>query len=138
MFKPQRINELLDSRRITKVEFCEKVNISTVTLNRTTEHGAEIGCIKLERIADFFQVPIDYFFDRENYSNVTKDNVLLTQKTVDKSNNNNTINGNGHNISLTYGDQQLEIQHLKELLAEKERMIQLLLYNQNIKLPESK
>ncbi len=136
MFKPQRINDLLESRRITKVEFCEKVNISTVTLNRTTEHGAEIGCIKLERIADFFQVPMDYFFDREDYGNNKKEeNVLFSEKNVDKSNNSNTINGNGHSIHLSYGDQQLEIQHLKELLTEKERMIQLLLHNQNIQLP---
>lgn len=62
MFIPQRINELLEERRIKKVELCKKVNISATTLNRTTEHGAEIGCIKLERIADFFQVPMDYFF----------------------------------------------------------------------------
>lgn len=48
MFKPQRINELLEERRIKKVDFCEKVNISATTLNRTTEKGAEIGCIKLE------------------------------------------------------------------------------------------
>nr|DAV70619.1 MAG TPA: CUT domain protein [Caudoviricetes sp.]DAZ37697.1 MAG TPA: CUT domain protein [Caudoviricetes sp.] len=33
MFKPQRINELLEERRIKKVDFCEKVNISATTLN---------------------------------------------------------------------------------------------------------
>ena len=65
MFKPQRINELLEERRIKKVELCKKVNISATTLNRTTDHRAEIGCMKLERIADFFQVPMDYFFDRD-------------------------------------------------------------------------
>lgn len=55
MFIPKRINQLLEERRIKKVELCEKVNISTVTLNRTIEKGAEIGCMKLERIADFFR-----------------------------------------------------------------------------------
>ncbi len=133
MFLPQRINELIEQKRMTKREFCEIVGISLTTLNRTTEHGAEIGCIKLEKIADVLKVPMDYFFDREDFSN--HNNVLFAEKKVDKSNNNNTINGNGHNINLTYGDQQLEIQHLKELLAEKERMIQLLLHNQNIQLP---
>ena len=137
MFKPQRINELLEERRIKKVELCEKVNISATTLNRTTDHGAEIGCIKLERIADFFQVPMDYFFDREYKQPESNDNNIDKGLDFSSGNTINGINGNGNAITTSYGDQQREIEHLKILLREKERMIQLLLHQQNIKIKDS-
>jgi len=136
MFKPQRINELLEERRIKKVDFCEKVNISATTLNRTTEKGAEIGCIKLERIADFFQVPMDYFFERD-YKQPYPTNTMEKGTDLSSGNTINGINGNGNAITMSYNDQQREIEHLKVLLKEKERMIQLLLHQQNIVLNDS-
>nr|DAV70620.1 MAG TPA: SOS-response transcriptional repressor [Caudoviricetes sp.] len=136
MFKPQRINELLEERRIKKVDFCEKVNISATTLNRTTEKGAEIGCIKLERIADFFQVPMDYFFERD-YKQPNSTNTIEKGMDLSSGNTINGINGNGNAITMSYNDQQREIEHLKILLKEKERMIQLLLHQQNIVLNDS-
>lgn len=136
MFKPQRINELLEERRIKKVDFCEKVNISATTLNRTTEKGAEIGCIKLERIADFFQVPMDYFFERD-YKQPDSTNTIEKGMDLSSGNRINGINGNGNAITMSYNDQQREIEHLKVLLKEKERMIQLLLHQQNIVLDNS-
>ena len=136
MFKPQRINELLEERRIKKVDFCEKVNISATTLNRTTEKGAEIGCIKLERIADFFQVPMDYFFERD-YKQPNSTNTIEKGMDLSSGNTIHGINGNGNAITMSYNDQQREIEHLKILLKEKERMIQLLLHQQNIVLNDS-
>lgn len=136
MFKPKRINELLEERRIKKVDFCERVNISATTLNRTTEKGAEIGCIKLERIADFFQVPMDYFFDRD-YKQSDSTNTIEKGMDLSSGNTINGINGNGNAITMSYNDQQREIEHLKILLKEKERMIQLLLHQQNIVLNDS-
>ena len=136
MFKPQRINELLEERRIKKVDFCEKVNISATTLNRTTEKGAEIGCIKLERIADFFQVPMDYFFERD-YKQPNSTNTIEKGMDLSSGNTINGINGNGNAITMSYNDQQREIERLKILLKEKERMIQLLLHQQNIVLNDS-
>lgn len=136
MFKPQRINELLEERRIKKVDFCDKVNISATTLNRTTEKGAEIGCIKLERIADFFQVPMDYFFERD-YKQPYPTNTIEKGTDLSSGNTINGINGNGNAITMSYNDQQREIEHLKVLLKEKERMIQLLLHQQNIVLNDS-
>ena len=135
MFRPQRINELIEKRKMTKKEFCEMVGISLTTLNRTTEHGSEIGVTKLEKMADILKVSMDYFFDRDDYSN--NGNVVVSKKDVDNSNNNTAINGNGHTVHLTYCDRR-EIEHLKELLVEKERMIQLLMHNQNISLPSDK
>ena len=136
MFIPKRINQLLEERRIKKVELCEKVNISTVTLNSTIEKGAEIVCMKLERIADFFQVPMDYFFDRD-YKQSEPNNTIEKGMDLSSGNTINGINGNGNAITMSYNDQQREIEHLKILLKEKERMIQLLLHQQNIVLNDS-
>ena len=135
MFIPSRINDLIEQKKMTKRHFCELAGISLTTLNRTTEHGSEIGATKLEKIADVLKVSMDYFFDREDYSG--KENVLISEKAVDNSQNNNTINGNGHSINVTYCDRR-EIEHLKELLMEKERMIQLLMYNQKIQISTDK
>ena len=135
MFIPSRINDLIEQRKMTKRHLCELAGISLTTLNRTTEHGSEIGVSKLEKIADILKVSMDYFFEREDFC--SKDNVLISEKVVDKSNGNHTINGSGHSINVTYCDRR-EIEHLKELLKEKERMIQLLMRNQNLTIPEVK
>lgn len=65
----------------------------------------------LEKIADFFGLPIDYFFDREIADIST--------------NTGHHVNGNGNKIigDITLSECQKENQHLRELLAEKERTI---------------
>ena len=59
MFKPERIASLIDEQRISKKDFCESVDIAVQTLDNVLKRGSEIGCIKLERIADYFNVPMD-------------------------------------------------------------------------------
>lgn len=51
---------MIEANRLTKKEFCKNVDISLQTLDNTLK-GSEIGSRKLERIADFFKVAIDYF-----------------------------------------------------------------------------
>ncbi|WP_072531666.1 helix-turn-helix domain-containing protein [Bacteroides ilei] len=112
MFKPQRILELIESNKLTKKDFCKRVEISVQTLDNTLK-GAEIGSRKLERIADFFNVSIDYFFDRDNHA----------------FNIGHQVTGNGNSVSgdIMLSECQKEIMHLKELLNEKERLIQVLM-----------
>ena len=64
MFNAKKIEILIEANRLTKKEFCKNVDISLQTLDNTLK-GSEIGSRKLERIADFFKVAIDYFYDRE-------------------------------------------------------------------------
>ena len=109
MLVPQRIVELIESNRLTKKGFCEKVGISVQTLENVLK-GSDIGSKRLEKIALFFGVSIDYFFDNEKVSHSSI----------------------GHSVNLVSGDIRLnecqrEIEHLKELLSEKERTIQILL-----------
>ena len=64
MLKPQRILELIESNKLTKKAFCDKVDISEQTLANVLR-GSDIGSKKLERIAIFFGVSMDYFFENE-------------------------------------------------------------------------
>lgn len=69
----------------------------------------------IEEIADYFDVPIDYFFVR-NFGQKEQD---LGHK----------VSGNGNTVSgdITLNEYRAENAHLKELLDEKERTIQILL-----------
>lgn len=118
MFRAEKIADLIESCKLSKKEFCEKVDISVQTLDNTLK-GSEIGSRKLERIADFFKVPMDYFYDR---------GVELDEKWHIG----HSINGNGNKVSgnISLSECQKEIEHLKLLLQEKERTIQILLKNQ--------
>lgn len=116
MLKPQRILELIESNKLTKKAFCDKVDISEQTLANVLR-GSDIGSKKLERIAIFFGVSMDYFFENE----------ISTHPNIGHS-----VNGNGNNVSgdIRLNEYQREIEHLKELLMEKERLIQVLLNKQ--------
>jgi len=114
MFIASRIEELLNNQKgLSKKAFCAKIGISVQGLDNILK-GTEPGVNKIERIADFFQTSIDYFFDREDYSNI---------------NIGHHVNGNGNKVvgDITLSECKKEIQHLQELLAEKERTIQILM-----------
>ena len=123
MIRPDKLAQLIDERRIVKTKLCEELDISVMTLNNFLNKGSELGSSKLERIADTFQVPIDYFYDRE---------VEIDEKWHIGHN----VNGNGNKVSgdISISEYQKEIEHLTQLLHEKqiiidekERTIQILL-----------
>ena len=66
---------------------------------------------KIEQIADFFQLPIDYFFDRNNPGNITSIGHQIT--------------GDGNRVTGDIGlsECKKEIEHLRQLLEEKEKAI---------------
>ena len=74
----------------------------------------------MEKIADFFKVPIDYFFDRS----IETSSVNIGHH----------VNGNGNKVSgdITLSECKKENEHLKELLSEKERTIQILMKQNSI------
>ena len=100
MFNPDKIRRLFEDRKISQAQFLKDTSISKsnlyVWLNNTSIPGAD----NLEIIADYFNVPIDYFFDRD-------------------------INSSGIKISgdITLSECRKEIEHLNALLEEKERVI---------------
>ena len=118
MFNGKRISDLIEERNVTKVSVYNYAEISKGQLDniingRNTPNGDTI-----ERIADFFRLPIDFFFDRK-----------IETSTIEIGHH---ISGNGNKVSgdITLSECRKEIAHLKELLAEKERLIQVLMSKQ--------
>ncbi len=109
MLNGARIKDLLLKNEITKVELRQYIQVSPPTLDDIIK-GKSTGSIStLEKIADFFHVSMDYFFDRE-------EDFVSTDKQEDAPvGRENTLNS----------DQ--EIAYLRALLEEKERTIQILL-----------
>jgi len=112
MFNPLTITKLLEIKRILVKDFLQEVNISRQTYyNLINNGGGNIST--LEKIADYFNVSIDDFFDRD-YNN---------KKSISVNGNKNQV-GNGN---IIVESQANEIEHLKQLLEEKERTIQILM-----------
>lgn len=114
MFNGQKIIQLLEQRQITKKRLFEHMRTSASGLDSIIKK-CNPTAEKIEQIADFFELPIDYFFDREISDTST--------------NIGHHVNGNGNKVSgdISLSECQKEIRHLRELLAEKERTIQILL-----------
>jgi len=115
MFIGSRIEELIAEKRVTKVSVYNYAEISKAQLDNII-NGKNIPNGKtIELIADFFEVPIDFFFDRK----IDKLEITVGHH----------VNGNGNKVSgdISLIDAKKEIDHLKQLLEEKERTIQILM-----------
>ena len=111
MFNGLRIKELLEERGIQQNIFTLETGISKSNYWVWVEGKSKPGADKLEIIADYFKVPIDYFFDREtNLSNTSIGH---------------HVNGNGNKVSgdITLSEYKKEIEHLTQLLREKQSII---------------
>lgn len=111
MFKPDKIRRLLEEREISQVQFMKDTNISKSNLYVWLNEKSTPGADKLEVIADYFNVPIDFFFDRE----IDTAGVSIGHQ----------VKGNGNKVSgdITLNECRKEIIHLNALLEEKERVI---------------
>ena len=120
MFIGERINNLLEERKITKVNLYTSIGMSGPGLDKIIA-GANVRVGSLEKIANFFNVSMDYFFDRE----IDTTSIRIGHH----------VNGTGNNVSgdITLSECQKELAHLQQLLEEKERTIQILLKHQNDK-----
>ena len=111
MFNGQIINKLIEEKGVTKKSLYNFAGLSKTQLDNIISGKNIPGVDKIERIADFFEMPIDFFFNRN--TNLSGINV------------GHQIKGNGNNISgdITLSECQTEIAHLKQLLQEKENII---------------
>lgn len=60
----RRITELRESRKMTQEELAKKLNISRASLSHYEKNRREPDYETLQKIADYFQVSIDYMFGR--------------------------------------------------------------------------
>jgi len=120
MFNPDKIRQILEEKGIKQSTFLKDLNLSKSNLY-VWINGSSIPRVdSIEAIADYFDVPIDYFFERK-----------LGQK---EQNLGHKVTGNGNTVSgdISLNECKAENAHLKELLAEKERTIQILMKKQDL------
>lgn len=65
MYNGQKIADLIASSKATKTSICDAVGFTSNSQLRQVIQGNPTAKT-LEKIADFFNVSIDYFFDRRN------------------------------------------------------------------------
>lgn len=116
------ISELLDQRKITKKDLCENVGISYTALSDLLARNSTKTDI-IEKIAKFFRVPVGQFFD-EAPSLSAKNNIS----------GNNFHGTNNIQVDVNLADCKAELErllvendHLRTIIEEKERTIQILL-----------
>lgn len=118
------ISELLEKKKMSMKDFCAQVELTDVSVRRIIERNSTKTDI-LERIARVLKVPVSCFFGEQSGICVN-------------GGYNQVHSGQGNQIMLT--PEQREIEHLRELLAEKdkvieekERLIQILLSSKDVK-----
>lgn len=64
MYNSQKIFQLLKERKIRKNDFLESLGINP-NASLAQYFNVDLKSSRLEAVADYFDLPIDYFFDRE-------------------------------------------------------------------------
>ncbi len=107
MYNKNKIRELLEERKIRIKDFMEGINIKANSLAQFEREDANPTAATLERVADFFQIPIDELFDRT---------VAGYQ-----------IVGNDNNVAnITINSLNSSIESLESIIEEKDKRIHLL------------
>ena len=111
MFNGLKINKLLEERGLTKVSLFTHIGISKKGLDDIINgvHAPKVTYV--EALADFFKVPIDFFFDRD----INSSGINIGHQ----------VKGNGNKVSgdITLSECQKELEHMKTLLEEKDKII---------------
>lgn len=105
------LSRLIEDKNVKKTQLAKHLDVARNTLDDYLSERTYMTTEKLEKVANFFKLPISYFFEDTN------GNITQTGK-------GNTASIYG-NISLS--DCQKENEHLRALLEEKERTIQILM-----------
>lgn len=116
----EKIKSLMEENSDTKVGLAQGTGLSDQTIGNILR-GADFKVSSLKKIADYFSVPIGYLFGECTIEQNTEGNSNI----VVGRDNNGQISTSECQDKLD--DALLEIRHLKELNAEKERLIQVLL-----------
>lgn len=84
MFKGYIIEQLIRERKIKKVDVYRYADIQKATLDNIIKGTNVPNCNTLEKIADFFNVSIDIFFEREKNDNTMYNGNVIKQLLLDK------------------------------------------------------
>lgn len=110
-----QLDELFRKKRILQKDFANKMGVTAVTISKWKSQES-IDAAKLEVISKVLNIPISYWFD---------DECQFNQSIVHGDGSAASIYGNA--TAGMIADKDKEIEHLKLLLEEKERTIQILM-----------
>ena len=110
-----QLDELFRKKRIRQKDFADKMGVTAVTITKWKSQES-IDAAKLEAISKILNIPISYWFD---------DDCQFNQSIVHGDGSVASIYGNA--TAGMIADKDKEIEHLKLLLKEKERTIQILM-----------
>lgn len=109
-----KLKELMERNSDSKLGLGAMTGLSDQTINNILK-GADMKVSSLQKIAIYYKLPIGYFFDEKN--------------TIISGTKNQVGNGNIiiDDCQAQLNEANKEIEHLNQLLQEKERLIQVLL-----------
>ena len=84
MFKGYITEQLIRERKIKKADVYRYADIQKATLDNIIKGTNVPNCNTLEKIADFFNVSIDIFFEREKNDNTMYNGNVIKQLLLDK------------------------------------------------------
>ena len=121
-----KINKLINEGGITKTKLSEDLGVERKTLNswcKTTEPKLK----DLVKIANYFNLPITYFFDENENSKGKEIHTTIGDRNISH------VQGNVSVQEKSCEEKDKEIEYLKKIIADKELMIKILLKNQVIR-----
>lgn len=84
MFKGYIIEQLIRGRKVKKADVYRYADIQKATLDNIIKGTNVPNCNTLEKIADFFNVSIDIFFERDKNDNTMYNGNVIKQLLLDK------------------------------------------------------
>lgn len=84
MFKGYIIEQLIRERKVKKADVYRYTDIQKATLDNIIKGTNVPNCNTLEKIADFFNVSIDIFFERDKNDNTMYNGNVIKQLLLDK------------------------------------------------------
>ena len=106
------INKLMSEKRARKIKLAQHLGVARNTLDDYISERTFMTTDKLILLADFFKVPVSYFFDED----LTRSNNVIVSDEKNKV--------QSGNVNIMVEQQEKEIEHLKILLREKERVLE--------------
>ena len=109
MLNVRKIEQAMSDAKITKAQLYSRTKIARTTLDAVL-NGSDAKISTIETIANALGVPVSYFFDDQQANGNSSVAAINSDVTV------------GQNVLL-----EEKVKHLEELLAEKERLIKVLM-----------
>ena len=113
----EKIRQLRELNQLSQEEMAEKLHLSKSGYVKIEKGERGLDLIKLEKIADIFQMELSDLLDR---------NMICLINENSHHYNNNHNNYNDQELNFEIEKINLTIQHLQELLVQKDKEIELL------------